>query len=285
MITLNVLGEEHRMFEPRVNAQIEKFEKSDSHIICLQEVTPKYVKILSKSRMMRSGRWWMSSHPSGDEMTVAGLIILSRIPILRVFETPLSTTMGRTGLTVLAATQIGSVSVSTVHLESLDNSELRQQQLEKMTEIAREHPRSLIMGDFNFDLDYPYKAMIQVRAIRRKVEDYTIANFHSKIPPKSHHEEATSIARICPDFIDCWPLLHPNDKGYTFDSENNSLPYQYTQMRLDYMLSRGFREPQIKSIELWGNSPVDHPLTRSRTLFLSDHFGLECVFCDDQNQS
>eukprot|EP01008_Symbiontida_sp_HLA12_P000369 NODE_1368_length_611_cov_224.366803_g1356_i0.p1 GENE.NODE_1368_length_611_cov_224.366803_g1356_i0~~NODE_1368_length_611_cov_224.366803_g1356_i0.p1 ORF type:complete len:176 (-),score=40.81 NODE_1368_length_611_cov_224.366803_g1356_i0:82-552(-) len=135
--------------------------------------------------------------------------------------------------------------ISTVHLESLHEEELRQRQLQYIFPVLKKRPVALLCGDFNFCSKW------------RKEQ-----------------------ANLDPAFVDVWGTLRPDAPGWTEDTDINFMRFDYTgrkkQVRFDRVL---WKAPgaawRPTSIDLLGTSPVDaeHP-----RIFPSDHFGLVADF-------
>lgn len=160
-----------------------------------------------------------------------GVAIYTRLPIASMRELALPSEMGRSLVTV----ELGSgLTIATTHLESLDEAERRIEQIEIIQRRLASRDRVIWCGDFNLE-------------------------------PKSREQAA-----IDPSWRDAWTALHPDDPGYTVDTDINTMRYQLkekrTQKRIDRVLSRGVA---ATAIELVGTKPIDVDGT-----FVSDHFGL-----------
>jgi len=159
------------------------------------------------------------------------------------------------------------VFIATVHLESLANARYRKVQLDLISMVLRLSPHSFLMGDFNFD---------------------SIRDFHGG-PPK----ENKNIAKFFPPpkFMDVWPAIHPDKRGFTFDTKENKMLHKADmhndeQMRYDRIIMGS--EPintckwKPTSIEIIGAEPIKG-LTLDVILFPSDHFGLLAEFTYEEN--
>lgn len=162
------------------------------------------------------------------------------------------------------------ITVSTVHLESLDSQPLREAQLNdihnhlqvKKTSSLPEDRICLVSGDFNFDDERNFKID------HRPVENLFLEHkFH--------------------DYLDVWRELRPHDKGKSFDTEKNAMIHSFHSrevMRYDrIMFSRpldGAASSAVpvlpRFIEMIGTEEFDR--VRDQPVVLSDHFGLHAQF-------
>ena len=178
-------------------------------------------------------------HASQREVLSYDVVILSRLPIRRVAELELPTDMGRR---LLVAELACGLAVATVHLESTQTEGgVRAAQLRVLQPaLAARYPDVVLVGDMNFRPD-----------------------------------DRLENAALDPSFVDTWPALHPDDPGYTVDTEVNTMRLQVrstpTRKRIDRVFLRSTHW-HARSIELIGTRPVDPDGT-----FVSDHFGLETV--------
>jgi len=166
------------------------------------------------------------------------VVVLSRLPIRRVTELLLPTRMGRR---LVVAELACGLSVGTVHLESMKESV---------------HPRATQLG-----LIQPFLA---------KLGDAVLAGDMNFKP-----DDPIETAAVDPTFVDVWPVLRPDDPGYTADSQINrmrfSLKPALSRKRIDRVFLHSTRW-RPAAIELVGTEPIDADGT-----FTSDHFGLECT--------
>jgi endonuclease/exonuclease/phosphatase family metal-dependent hydrolase len=166
--------------------------------------------------------------------------ILSRRPVRRMVEIALPTAMGRR---LLVAELASGLAVATVHLESTaEESAARAAQLRIIQPaLAASYPDAILVGDMNFTPSAPVET-----------------------------------AALDPSFVDAWAALHPDQPGYTVDTDLNTMRFDVqskpSHKRIDRMFVRSARW-QARSIELIGTRPIDEIGT-----FTSDHFGLAAVF-------
>jgi tyrosyl-DNA phosphodiesterase 2 len=161
--------------------------------------------------------------------------ILSRLPVKKLSALPLPTQMGRR---LLVAELACGLAIGTVHLESMKQStQPRAAQLRLIQPALAALGDAVLCGDMNFQ-------------------------------PTDEVESAA----LDPAFVDVWPALHPNDPGYTADSQINKMRFELkptlSRKRIDRVFLHSSRW-RATSIELVGTEPIDLDGT-----FPSDHFGL-----------
>ncbi|MGE0492969.1 MAG: endonuclease/exonuclease/phosphatase family protein [Vulcanimicrobiota bacterium] len=130
------------------------------------------------------------------------------------------------------------VTVANVHLESTAaQRDRRLEQLAEVFDFLERFPRVVLVGDFNFAPDWPENQ------------------------------------RLPCHYLDAWQELHPDDPGYTEDTELNgmrlALSGQPKRVRFDRVLCKGMTPGRI---DLVGTVPV----AGNPELWPSDHFGLVC---------
>eukprot|EP00347_Sterkiella_histriomuscorum_P019482 403341465 len=145
MITYNIWFESFYRKE-RYAVILKILEKSKADFVCLQEVIYDFQVMLFNEKWVRE-RYFVS------EMDITGgygVLILSKWPC-RFYEMAFPGRMGRSLL--LAECQINDqpVIVATSHFESLNNQEIRKQQLEIAQPLVSLVDNGFLMGDFNFD--------------------------------------------------------------------------------------------------------------------------------------
>lgn len=163
------------------------------------------------------------------------VVILSRLPIKKLSSLPLPTQMGRR---LLVAELACGLSIGTVHLESMKQStHPRAAQLRAIQPALAALGDAVLCGDMNFQPD-----------------------------------DAIENAALDPAFVDVWPALHPDDPGYTADSQINKMRFELkptlSRKRIDRVFVCSSRW-KATSIELVGTKEIDIDGT-----FPSDHFGL-----------
>jgi tyrosyl-DNA phosphodiesterase 2 len=221
------------MFDERRAALLVELERRRPDVIALQEVTPELLGALADAPWVRHD-YQLSEIELWQRYDVA---LLARVPIRRLTALDLPTQMGRR---LLVAELACGLAVGTVHLESMkESSEPRARQLRLIQPyLAGLGDDTLLVGDMNFKPD-----------------------------------DELETAALEPELVDVWPALHPDDPGYTADSEKNPMRFalkpKLSRKRIDRVFLRG-RTWKPTAIELVGTSPIDADGT-----FISDHFGLE----------
>lgn len=182
--------------------------------------------------------WLRDGYYFAEEVSVApyGVMLLSRRPVQRFVEYHLPSRMGRT----LVIAEFDELAVASVHLESLGYAETRRKQLELIFPFLDEYPHAVLMGDFNMCSTWDENQHLDSR------------------------------------YIDIWPHLHPDEPGWTEDTDINTMRLlvknKRTQVRFDRVILRSAdRSWQPVSIERLGTEPVSEELPE---IFPSDHFGL-----------
>jgi tyrosyl-DNA phosphodiesterase 2 len=166
------------------------------------------------------------------------VVMLSRQPVRRMSQLSLPTQMGRR----LLVTELAcGLTIATVHLESMKQStQPRATQLRLIQPHLAQLGNAVLCGDMNFKPD-----------------------------------DAVETAAIDPGFVDVWPVLRPEDPGYTADSEINKMRYALkpamSRKRIDRVFVHG-APWKATAIDLVGTTPID-----SEGNFTSDHFGLACT--------
>lgn len=168
---------------------------------------------------------------SGIEHDQIGVVMVSRLRPESVRFEPLTSQMGRR---LLVAEFGQGLTVAAAHFESNRSSgPTRALQFRESLQILNNSEAWVLAGDFNSQAQDP---------------------------------ESKALASA----IDCWTTLHPQQPGFTVDTEQNATAARdkrsLVQIRIDRVLCGGRSSPQ--SVELLGTQPFsgqDHP---------SDHFGL-----------
>jgi endonuclease/exonuclease/phosphatase family metal-dependent hydrolase len=203
-------------------------------VIALQEVTAPLLAAIHDEP-------WVRDAYQVSDLDVLGydVVVLSRVPIVRMTTLPLPTEMGRR----LAVARLAcGLDLATIHLESISESApTRAAQLRIIQPfLAGQSEDVVLVGDMNFEPDAPLENAV-----------------------------------LDPSFVDVWPVLRPDDPGDTVDSERNPMRAQVrgktSRKRIDRVFART-RCWQPTAIELFGTDPFDASDT-----FVSDHFGLKIV--------
>jgi tyrosyl-DNA phosphodiesterase 2 len=206
-------------------------------VIGLQEVTADSLALVLSKPWIRAE--YQPSDVDGRTLDRYGVVLLSRIPARRMTLLPLPSGMGRKLLVFELEVDGMTVSVATVHLESLRESETRGVQLGLIFGQLDASEHAILMGDFNFCSSWPQEN-----------------------------------ARIAPEYRDAWPTVHPDAPGFSEDPTINRMRYQRKNsekhVRFDRIL---VKSPVLRplDIELLGTQPISAELP---DVFPSDHFGL-----------
>jgi tyrosyl-DNA phosphodiesterase 2 len=229
-------------FKERCEALLKIVRDCDADVIGLQEVTPNFLKIVLKQEWVRD-RYYISD-ATGVTVQGYGVLLLSRIPIRRMFLHNLPTLMSRKLLVAELCVNEQTFNVATVHLESMKQSApLRAEQLAEIFPLLSNSEHSVLMGDFNF------------------CSSWTSEN-----------------TNIDSSYQDLWAVLRSGEPGYTEDTDINLMRLHLTgkekQVRFDRILLRSFSSLwQPQSIKRLGIEPISQKY-RYRKVFPSDHFGL-----------
>ncbi len=235
-LTWNVWFDDYA-FEDRAQSLLWELREQSSDLIALQEVTPRLLAMLAKSPWVRS-EYILSEHEP-DAMESYGCLLLSRSAPRTIRRYPLPSKMKRYAVIEEFDTPEGTLSVATVHLESMKflNS-VRGEQLQALFAELERFSEVILMGDFNFCSSW--------------VQEND---------------------RLDGRYLDLWSELHPGEPGYTEDTAVNSMRLarkkKEKQVRFDRILlrdDRGKWRPQ--RLDLLGCQEL------GPELFISDHFGL-----------
>ena len=200
VLTLNVWfgppGEPEERATQRFLAQLDLFSTTGADVICLQEATQLYLTVLTRAQA--------SSHPFLSAYTINaptfsracyGVCMLVRTALLPAFSRhPFESRMGRELLLArIGSAAMGHVRIGCVHLESLDNPEVREAQLAQCLCIfnaeaaeaagaaapaggeasrsSRPQPPALLCGDFNFCRHWDFDEMKKSQSKKRGAVD------------------------------------------------------------------------------------------------------------------
>jgi len=170
-----------------------------------------------------------------------------------------------------------SLACATVHLESLNNEGTRKEQLRIAEHVLRPFDNAILVGDFNFDSSINFYQLLLARS---SMIDSQILDPAVPYPPDTVPLENNNLGEIfkTEEWIDVWPELHPNEKGYSFDSAVNGMLLDIEQMRYDRVIFRSKNKTWIpKNISLLGTKRIENESAEIHSdipLFPSDHFGL-----------
>jgi endonuclease/exonuclease/phosphatase family metal-dependent hydrolase len=191
-------------------------KETSPDVICLQEVLPKTIPMIMHQSWY--SEYDISDPGTGQSVEPYGVVLLVKKKLHAKFKVhPFPTEMARQLLTAEITKDGETILVGTVHLESLNYHNVREQQLEVCQKVFRNYKNVILCGDFNF---------------------CSYRNFAVSRKPL----ENDSLGAILPEFVDVWPEQHPEEKGYTFDSDSNRNIRKHEVMRYDrfmYTPARG----------------------------------------------
>ena len=224
--------------EQRYQAIADLLSRDTPDIMAFQEVNSTALAVLLGQPWIR--QQYVSAAITGAGVGNYGMLMLSRLPLREVTYTKLPTRLSRGYLTATLTIDGDPLSVVALHLESSKAAvNLRARQLGRVFDSQRASQNVLIMGDFNM----------------RDAEN----------------------SRIDTRYRDVWPLLRPDDPGFTEDTSINHMRYDMKDkprhVRFDRVLVKG-NAWVPESIELLGQEPISKKLPR---IFPSDHFGVQCT--------
>jgi tyrosyl-DNA phosphodiesterase 2 len=207
-------------------------------VMMFQEITPAALDIFLAQPWIREH--YRRATVVGDKTGNYGMLMLSRLPTGRVTYARLPTRMSRGFLQAEFTINGKPLVVCSVHLDSgKRRARLRGRQLRRVFRALRSADDAIVLGDFNM----------------RDAED----------------------ARIAPPYCDVWPMLRPDDHGFTEDTAINHMRFDSTnkhrQVRFDRVLLKGPAWAPA-SIDLLGTAAISSTHPR---VFPSDHFGVMCT--------
>ncbi|KAG2389598.1 hypothetical protein C9374_014158 [Naegleria lovaniensis] len=243
-------------------------------VLCFQEVTTQSLEMIAQHPMIRNN-YYLSDSPDDAFCSVYPYGVLMAVkktlPIRKLFYNTMPSKMNRAALSVEIGNsqyQHENIIVTTVHLESLSNADLRFQQLDVIANFQIPYSHAIICGDFNFDSERNYD------------ENYLPYLENSYLTSNAHLKQ----------YQDVWKMLkYPNDLGKTFDTTANAMlaKCSHEVMRYDRVLLKSFlipsRHTQLKKywkpihIELLGTKPIGYDQNRKIAISISDHFGILTV--------
>ncbi|KAF0979785.1 hypothetical protein FDP41_000938 [Naegleria fowleri] len=269
----------NEIFQRTFNVNNHNFSSSSSFqtisspipdVLCFQEVTTQSLEMIAQHPIIRNN-YYLSDSPDDAFCSVYPYGVLMAVkktlPIRKLFYNTLPSNMYRAALSVEIGNsqmQFQNMIVTTVHLESLSNADLRFQQLDVISNFQIPYSQAIICGDFNFDSERNYDE----NYLPYLENSYLTSNVHLR------------------QYQDVWKSLkYPNDLGKTFDTKSNAMlaKYSHEVMRYDRVLLKSLMVPsqhtQLKKywkpihIELLGTKPIAYDQNRN-PICISDHFGI-----------
>ena len=253
VLTFNIWFDQY-FNEQRTRAITDIIQQHDPDVICLQEVTTRSIQYVCASTFIRQ-HYFASDSPDDDYSSVhpygVWMGVKKNLPIKRIFFNTLPSGMCRAALSV--EFQKSSMVVTTVHLESLDNTELRYKQLSIIAKFQRAYKNAVLCGDFNFDSE-------------RNYTDY--------LPYLENDFLKTNMS----EYVDVWQVLKYPELGKTFDTTTNKMisNHQTEVMRYDrIILASAESKWKAADIQMIGNQAiyVGQEYQNSK-VYPSDHYGL-----------
>ncbi|MGL5064946.1 MAG: RNA repair domain-containing protein, partial [Microcoleus sp.] len=261
--------------QQRLAEVVRQLQQCDADIMAIQEASPAFLSCLLARDWMRG--YFVSEILPGESLNPYGLFICSRYPFTLVEYRHSKHKRAFVATWEFAAEDAGikniennkgsrtenqienrrnqQFRVATVHLPSngaQNAANLRSQQLKELLDYLQTQPGDcLLVGDFNAG-------------------------------------ETELDGLLEPEWLDLWRHLHPNEPGFTFDTDRNSLaacssrsgqPHRYDRILLRSPDSSGEFSWQPRSIELFACEPIANINTANpntnKILYSSDHFGLK----------
>ena len=228
----------------RAIAQLLSREMPD--VMMFQEITPAALGVFLAEPWIREH--YRRATVVGDKAGNYGMLMLSRLPAVRVTYTRLPTRLSRGFLQAEFTINGRPLFVCSVHLDSgKRRARLRGRQLRRVFRALRSADDAIVLGDFNM--------------------------------------RDTENARITPPFCDVWRMLRPDDHGFTEDTTINHMRFdsknKHRQVRFDRVLLKG-PAWAAASIDLLGTEAISSTHPR---VFPSDHFGVMCALVRPSYQS
>jgi len=274
-------------------------------VMCFQEATPRFLQMLRRHPLVDEYHISDETQACTEVKPYGALLLLRRSvwPQRPHFKKYRLSTFMDLSLFLSEVPFEGSIwTFSTVHLESLNNAELRETQLAEIAHVLHgpvsQGPK-VLAGDFNFCRHRNFAEILAHRHGYSLGRSPSAEALHMQHPSRPDLENAMINRTLGSKFVDAWPALHPEEKGWTFDSEINTNLHQYEQMCYDRIVFADLPpEWVLSSIALEGTKPfllqassstnesgkgqVHHQSLRDarngQPVFMSDHFALHAVF-------
>jgi tyrosyl-DNA phosphodiesterase 2 len=261
MVTYNVWFDGLAQAERNV-ALLNLIEREQADIVCLQEVTDPLIERLKRSKFIQRTYAVHDLDRSTFNNWYGTAILISRSRFERTLAAgvlPLPSDQGRQFCYVdVAVRGVASPSggggdddgkvlrVGTIHLESKNSPDKRREQLDLIFPALCERAHSVFMGDMNQHDGW-------------------------------EHEEASFLKRA-QSHVDAWRHLHPDEPGYSENSDVNSMlkakerKDKFVRFDRVFVGSQRWRPTECR---LLGTKPITD-IEGPYQVFISDHFGLFC---------
>lgn len=241
-VLCNLYEAEKIQTEKRLPVIVEHLRKCNADIIAIQEATPPLVQLLLSQDWVKD--YYISESSAATTVKTYGNLLLSRLPFTLVEHQ-----FAENKRVLVGTWQINEefFHVAVVHLTSdyaKNALDKRKHQLSTIIKYLQQYSGScLIVGDFNIKGDEQTEVLTEA------------------------------------GFVDVWREVNPDDPGYTFDPERNSLAALMSlygiPARLDRILLKSQNQNWIsQSMNLFACEPLEN---LEATIFPSDHFGIRAV--------
>ncbi|MGB1016096.1 MAG: poly(A) polymerase, partial [Nannocystaceae bacterium] len=232
--------------EVRVPALLAHIREANADLLILVEVTASLLTHVLADAFIRAN-YWVSELPDGSTIAPYGQVILARAPmqvheyLIRGHKRLIAAEVSLGGLSLLAVA-VHLTSNRAEHAQAIRAGEF--ETLCTWLEDLPNHAATLVAGDFNVDAD--------------------------------ELDEAFESA----GFVDLWPAVYPQDPGYTFDPNLNTLAAYSSRTQRPRRLDRCLlRDPggHLTPIDVAriGTQPLPETVPGAiHPLYPSDHYGL-----------
>lgn len=256
VVTWNIWFDRKQQDE-RLAALMTEVVREAADVICLQEVLPHVAEAIKSCKPLCE-----LYDVSPNSISSYGVLMLVAVEHEAKFSNlSLPGSMGRS----LVVAECADLVVATVHLESLNNVQIRREQLQIASKhLADTRRPAVLCGDFNFDSSQTWGDWRKRRP------------FEPPPPIAPNLLENAVLAAVLPDFVDTWAAVHPNDPGLTFDGGTN--PHcrdAQERMRYDRVMAKGLRPMAAAMLGVRANALGGHAgRAGDGSVVPSDHYGV-----------
>ncbi|KAM3136940.1 hypothetical protein pb186bvf_011025 [Paramecium bursaria] len=145
ILTYNVWFEDQN-FDLRTVEILKIIEQKQATYVCLQEVTQRFMQHANNNQYIKQN-YYITNNKRGWY----GTVIFQKINPASVIQIPFPSGMERDLLYTITNVNGKELIIATSHLESLNNSKLRYEQLQISYKQFEQYQNVIMMGDFNFD--------------------------------------------------------------------------------------------------------------------------------------